>query len=131
MSPSTAKSEYERFLVTLLRSSSEQSGYQGWQLKILIQNLINGQLSPEVFVAKLRSEIKMATEPNLLSFLEMTLPHLQAALYSGETCIAEVSSPLVFSPTIQMRQLAIPAKEKVLLVSIGSFSLKLFCFCTI
>ena len=68
----------------------------------------------------------MATEPNLLSFLEMTLPHLQAALYSGETCIAGVSSPSVFSPTIQMRQLAIPAKEKVLLVSIGGFSLKLF-----
>ena len=84
MSPDDGKVALRNFLEILANMAKEQTARK-WQIvKKQIEGLIAGTVSPEAYSARMHKEIITNPQPTLVPFTTKYLPHLQAALKSGE-----------------------------------------------
>ena len=84
MSPDDGKVALRNFLEILANMAKEQT-VRKWQIvKKQIEGLIAGTVTPEAYSARMHKEIINNPQPTLVPFTARYLPHLQAALKSGE-----------------------------------------------
>ena len=84
MSPDDGKVALRNFLEILANMAKEQT-VRKWQIvKKQIEGLIAGTVTPEAYSARMHKEIINNPQPTLVPFTARFLPHLQAALKSGE-----------------------------------------------
>ena len=84
MSPEDGKVALRNFLEILANMAKEQTARK-WQIvRKQIEGLIAGTVSPEAYSARMHKEIITNPQPTLVPFTTKYLPHLQAALKSGE-----------------------------------------------
>ena len=98
MTPDTAKLKCKSFLAMLMRLASEQPTGVAQNVRALVQCLIDGTVTPEVFTTKLQRELNSSPQPCLVPFLKKSLPFLQTSLRSGELSIEGVRAPSRMPP---------------------------------
>uniref|UniRef100_A0A914CET4 TAFH domain-containing protein n=1 Tax=Acrobeloides nanus TaxID=290746 RepID=A0A914CET4_9BILA len=80
-----------RFFKTLLHLSQNNKQYQSPQVatrvRELVKGVVYGPIEPEEFTTKLQEVLHSQAQPNLLPFLQKTLPFLRSALQSGQVTI--------------------------------------------
>ena len=71
MAPDTAKLKCKNFLATLLRLAKDQPEQVAWNVRALIQSLIDNKLEPESFTTRLQQELNSSPQPCLVPFLKV------------------------------------------------------------
>uniref|UniRef100_A0A914DM35 TAFH domain-containing protein n=1 Tax=Acrobeloides nanus TaxID=290746 RepID=A0A914DM35_9BILA len=76
-----------RFFKTLIHLSQKKSLQLATLVRELVICVIYGPIGPEEFIIKLEEMLHSQAQPNLLPFLQKTLPFLRSALQSGQVTI--------------------------------------------
>lgn len=81
----------KNFLATLIKlaSSGPQSPTMGQNVKNLVKNLLDSELEPEEFTAKLYKELKSSPQPYLVPFLKKSLPALRRLMPNSQEFISQ------------------------------------------
>ncbi|CAI9737278.1 transcription initiation factor TFIID subunit 4-like [Octopus vulgaris] len=83
----------KNFMATLLKLASNQRPETIFNVRELIQGLIDGKVDPESFTEKLQIELQSSPQPCLVPFLKKSLPLLRHSLYMNKMSIDGVRPP--------------------------------------
>uniref|UniRef100_A0A803JTA3 TAFH domain-containing protein n=1 Tax=Xenopus tropicalis TaxID=8364 RepID=A0A803JTA3_XENTR len=81
----------KNFLATLIKlaSSGPQSPTMGQNVKNLVKSLLDSDIEPEEFTAKLYKELKSSPQPYLVPFLKKSLPALRQLMPNSQEFIMQ------------------------------------------
>ncbi|XP_041423788.1 transcription initiation factor TFIID subunit 4B isoform X2 [Xenopus laevis] len=81
----------KNFLATLIKlaSSGPQSPTMGQNVKNLVKSLLDSDIEPEEFTAKLYKELKSSPQPYLVPFLKKSLPALRRQMPNSQEFIMQ------------------------------------------
>ncbi|KAM8966893.1 transcription initiation factor TFIID subunit 4B [Pelodytes ibericus] len=81
----------KNFLATLIKlaSSGPQSPTMGQNVKNLVKNLLDSEIEPEEFTAKLYKELKSSPQPYLVPFLKKSLPALRRLMPNSQEFVVQ------------------------------------------
>ncbi|XP_060693537.1 transcription initiation factor TFIID subunit 4-like isoform X3 [Hemiscyllium ocellatum] len=81
----------KNFLATLIKlaSHSGQPADTSWNVKSLVQDLLDSKIEPEEFTNRLQSELNSSPQPYLVPFLKKSLPALRQSLVRNQQCILQ------------------------------------------